>query len=133
MKRFLARIGLPLCFASLLILPGSLVAQKTNPPAPETKAGTPSATAPAKKPSAGPFHGKLGAVHLEAKTIQVGKRTFHITGETKLYKGGKPATLAEAVVGEVVSGYVKPTDDGKLWATTVNLGPKPAPAKKTAK
>jgi len=28
------------------------------------------------------------------------------------------------VVGDEVSGYVKPTDDGKWLATTVNFGPK---------
>jgi hypothetical protein len=77
-----------------------------------------------KKPTAGPFHGKLAAVDKAAKTITVGKRTFQITSETKMFKGGKPAVLDEGVVGEEASGYVKPTDDGKLVATKVNFGPK---------
>jgi hypothetical protein len=77
-----------------------------------------------KKPSAGPFHAKLAAVDKIGKTITVGKRTFQITSETKLNKAGKPATLDDAVVGEEVSGYVKPNDEGKLVATKVNLGPK---------
>jgi len=80
-----------------------------------------------KKPSAGPFHGKLAAVDKGAKTITVGKRTFHVTSETKINKGGKPATLNDGVVGEEVSGYVKPTDDGKLVATKINFGPKSEP------
>lgn len=81
-----------------------------------------------KKPKAGPFHGKLVAVDKVAKTITVGKRTFNITSETKIKKAGKPATLDDGVVGEEVSGYVKPREDGKLAATTVNFGPKSQPA-----
>ena len=77
-----------------------------------------------KKPSAGPFHGKLAAVDKTARTITVGKRTFQITSETKINKGGKPATLDDGVVGEEASGYFKPTEEGKLAATKVNFGPK---------
>ena len=77
-----------------------------------------------KSPHAGPFHGKLAALDKAAKTITVGKRTFQITSETKIKRGGKAATLDQGVVGEEVSGYVKPTDGGKWLATTVNLGPK---------
>jgi hypothetical protein len=77
-----------------------------------------------KKPSAGPFHAKLAAVDKTARTITVGKRTFLITSETKFNKSGKPATLDDAVIGEPVSGYVKPNDQGKLVATKVNFGPK---------
>jgi len=77
-----------------------------------------------KKPNAGPFHAKLVAVDKTARTITVGKRTFLLTPETKFNKSGKPATLEDAVIGEQISGYVKPNDHGKLVATTVNLGPK---------
>jgi len=86
-----------------------------------------------KKPKAGPFHGKLIAVDKVAKTITVGKRTFLITSETKIKKAGKPATLDDGVVGEEVSGYIKPKDDGKLMATSVNFGPKPQPATSSEK
>ena len=106
-------------------LPAHVRAQTTNKAPTEKKA--PSDTKPAstseKKASAGPFHGKLAAVDQVAKTITVGKRTFQITSETKLKKAGKPATLEDGVVGEEVSGYIKPAD-GKLMATTVNFGPK---------
>jgi len=77
-----------------------------------------------KKPNAGPFHAKLNAVDKAGKTITVGKRVFRITSETKFNKAGKPATLDDAVIGESVSGYVKPNDEGKLVATKVNFGPK---------
>ncbi len=126
MKKSILRIGL----ASLLALaltasPTQLLAQTNTNKAPaEKKAATKDAAAE-KKPVAGPFHGKLAALDKAAKTITVGKRTFQVTSETKIHKAGKPATFQEGVVGEEVSGYVKPTDDGKLIATTVNFGPKP--------
>lgn len=91
-----------------------------------TEAGEPGKAA--KKPSAGPFHGKLAAMDKTAKTIQVGKRTFLVTSDTRIQRAGNPATLDQAVVGEQVSGYVKPDQEGKLRVTTLNLGPK-APQK----
>ena len=72
-----------------------------------------------------PFHGKISTVDKTAKTITAGERTFQITSETKLKKGGKPATLDDAVVGEAIGGNYQKGDDGKLNARTVNLGPKP--------
>ena len=77
-----------------------------------------------KKPSPGPFHGKLAALDKAARTITVGKRTFHITSASRINKTGKPATLDDGVIGEPVSGYVKPAEDGRLIATTINFGPK---------
>ena len=80
-----------------------------------------------------PFHGKLAAVDKKAKTIAVGERTFQITSESKLSKGGKPATLDDAVVGEEVGGNYEKGSDGKLNARTVRFGAKPeAEAKKAA-
>jgi hypothetical protein len=113
------KIGaLSLLGIAIAALPVQSLAQTTNKPAAEKKEPA------AKKPSAGPFHGKLAAVDKTAKTITVGKRTFQITSETKIIKGGKPAKLEDGVVDETVSGYVKPTDDGKLVATKVTFGPK---------
>src|SRR6516165_10204347 len=107
-------------------------AQTTNKPAPSKKSATDTEepSKGEKKPAAGPFHGKLAAVDQTAKTIGVGKRTFQITSETKIKKDGKPATLQDGMVGEEVSGYVKPNDAGKLVATTVNFGPKPKSTEK---
>jgi len=107
---------------ALVIAPATVSAQTTKEnPAKSAAEKKPSTD---KKPTAGPFHAKLAAVDKIGKTITVGKRTFQITSETKLNKAGKPATLNDAVVGEEVSGYVKPNDDGKLVATKVNFGPK---------
>jgi hypothetical protein len=72
-----------------------------------------------------PFRGKIGAVDKTAKTITVGERTFQVTSETKIAKGEKPATLDDAAVGEEIRGSYKKTDDGKLIAQRVSIGPKP--------
>ena len=108
-----------------------LLAQNTNAAAsaPKTAHATNETAKTPKQPVAGPFHGKLLAADLNAKTISVGKRTFQITSETRMKKAGKPATMAEGVVGEPVSGYVKPGPNGKWIAVSVNFGPKPEEAK----
>ena len=59
-----------------------------------------------------------------AKTIKVGESLYQITSATKITKDGKPATLEDGVVGDPVSGFVKPTEDGKMTATTVHFGAK---------
>lgn len=104
------------------------LAQNTNKPPTEKKSGghTNETTHAEKSTKGGPFHGKLVAIDKFAKTITVGKRTFEIASETKIKKNGKPATLEDGIVGETVSGYIKPAADGKLIATSVNFGPKPA-------
>jgi hypothetical protein len=126
MKNVLKVGAVGLLLSALVIGPSQGQAQTTNQPAAKKpSAETKAAPAGEKKPGAGPFHGKLAKMDRVAKTITVGKRTFQITSATKLKKGdGKPATLDDAVVGEEVSGYVKPTEDGKLAATTVTFGAK---------
>src|SRR5215471_9801947 len=125
--KFSLKTGIVLLLAlSTAAAPAQLLAQATDkaPAEKKSSSGTNDTSSFEKKPKAGPFHGRLVAVDKIAKTITVGKRTFLITSETKLKKAGKPATLDEGVVGEEVSGYVKPREDGKLVATTVNFGPK---------
>jgi len=84
-------------------------------------------TAP-KKPKAIPFHGKLEAVDSTAKTISVGKMTIQVTSDTKIMKDGKPATLADGTVGENVTGSYRKDADGKLNASKITFGAKPAAA-----
>lgn len=104
-------------------LPVSLPAQSANKASPEKKTAEKKDSAE-KKQTAGPFRGKLAALDKSAKTITIGKRTFHVSSETKIMKHGKPATFEEGVVTEEVSGYFKMADDGKLVATRVTFGPK---------
>lgn len=81
------------------------------------------------------FHGKLSAVDQNAKTISIeGKektRTFHVTGQTKIMKDGKPATLADAKVGDEVGGYTDKAADGKLELRSLRIGPKPEGSEKS--
>jgi hypothetical protein len=133
LNRMLKVGALALVAAALAGLPVSLRAQTNQGPAALTNAAGEKQQAPARKQTAGPFHGKLAAVDAVNKTITVGKRTFQITSGTKIFKSGIPATLDDAVVGEKVSGGFKVAPDGKLNATKVTFGPKPtekAPAKK---
>ena len=129
MKTSIARFSV-LAFSCAALALGSISsqAQTTNKAPADTKVGQKTTdNGNAEKPAkAGPFHGKLLAVDKIAKTIAVGKRTFQVTSETRIKKAGKPATLEDGVVGETVSGYIKPTADGKLVATTINFGPKAA-------
>ena len=104
--------------------PFQLPAQSTNKAALERKSAAGKTESVPKKKSAHPFRGKLAAVDLTAKTIQVGKSIYYITSATKITKAGQPATLEDGVVGEPVTGYVKPTEDDKMAATTVRFGPK---------
>ena len=132
----LAQLSTSLLVAfSLLVAITQLHAQNTNKVGAEKKTATQTndVAKAENKSKAGPFHGKLVAVDKGAKTITVGKRTFLITSETKLKKSGKPATLEDATVGEEVSGYVKPREDGKLAATTVSFGPKASVASSETK
>ena len=78
---------------------------------------------PAQK-SAHPFRGKLAAVDKAAKTITIGKSVYQITSETKISKGGKPAILEDGVIGEEATGYAKPVEGGKMYASTLHFGPK---------
>ncbi len=114
-----ATLSLALAFAAV-----PLIAQNASPEQKAPAAQTVNPPQPARQPGAGPFHGKLATVDKAARTITVGKRTFQITPETRINREGKPATLEQAVVGEPVSGYVKPNSQGTLVATTLNLGPK---------
>jgi hypothetical protein len=101
---------------ALTALPAHAQATKTNKPPVDAKAST------EKKPH--PIHGKLAAINKSANSITVGKTPYFLNAETKITKGGKPASLEQAVIGEDVSGYVKPGSDGKLFASTLHLSPK---------
>jgi hypothetical protein len=119
------RIGAAcLLAAAIASIPAQLLAQSTNTPAAEKQSVAGKKESAAKKKAAHPFHGKLAAVDKTAKTIKVGESIYQITSETKITKAGKPAALEDGVVNEPVTGYAKPTDDGKMAATTVHFGAK---------
>ena len=125
MIKSVLRIGaLSLLVAAIASTPAQLLAQSTNKPAADKKTTVDNKETTTKKKGGHPFHGKLAAVDKTAKTIKVGESIYQVTSETKITKAGKPATLEEGVVGDPVGGYVKPTADGKMAATTVHFAAK---------
>jgi len=140
MNKTTPKIALLACLVlALAASPAQLRAQITNATPAEKKTTAPSKdvskgekNAPSaksdsgeKKRSGGGVHGKLAAVDKIAKTITLGKHSYLVTSETKIFKDGKPATLEEGVVGEPVSLGYKTGKDGQLIATKVTFGAKP--------
>ena len=101
MKKLILSGFIALLAIAMVGTPIALRAQSTNAPAKKAPA--------AKKPGNDqlPFRGNVKSIDNNAKTLSVGKETFQITSETKIIKMGKPATLADGVEGEMVSGSYK--------------------------
>ena len=102
---------------------------------PAAGAAATAAASPAKKGT--PFHGKITSVDAAAKTITLegkeAQRVVMVTDSTKLKKAGGAATWDDLKVGEEVGGSFKKTDDGKMEALTLRVGPKPEKKKKKEK
>ncbi len=125
MKNPIIKIALlSLLAAAIVVAPGQSFGQETKTESKNKKAAVEKAEK-ARKPGAIPFRGKIGAVDKTLKTITVGERRFQITSETRITKAGKPATLDDATVGEEIGGSYTKSDDGKLIARSVRVGPKP--------
>jgi hypothetical protein len=125
MMKSVLRIGaLGLLAAAIAGTPAQLLAQSTNNPTAAKKTSAAKKEAATKTKGAHPFRGKLAAMDKIAKTIKVGESVYQITSETKITKDGKPATLEDGVVGDPVTGYVKPAEGEKMAATTVRFGAK---------
>ena len=119
MKKTIAKIAVLSLFTAIMVaVPSFVCAQGATTNAPSSGQSTPP------KHNIIPFHGKLDAVNTNAMTLTVGNRTFQVTPDTKIFKNGKPATLAEGVVGEPVRGTYKKTETGKLEALSVHFGAK---------
>ena len=134
MKLSISKILLIATAVCGLAFASTLHAQSTNKAASEKKA-TKDQKDSSEHKSAHPFRGKLAAIDKNAKTITVGKSVYQITSETKIKKNEKPAVLDDGVVGEPVSGYVKPGENGKMVASTLYFGARSesSSAKKSSK
>lgn len=116
MKRTILKLmTLGVFAAAIAVTPTSSRAADTNTPA----AAPAASAAPAK------FYGPVTAVDTNAMTFTVGDQTFAVTGESQMTKDGKPATLADATVGEPARGSYTTTKAGKLDVTKVRFGKKP--------
>jgi len=87
----------------------------TNAPAPAK---------PKKKNTTLVASGKVLNVDTNAMTLTVGKRTFEMTSETRIIKGGKPAILDDIAVDDKVGIAYKKAGD-KLNAVTIKDAMKP--------
>ena len=88
MIKSIGKITLVTILAAVVLgVPLTVPAQTNAPAAP---------AAPAKKPKAIPFHGKLLAVDQVNKTVTLDektKRVFQVTSDTKIMKNGKPSPI----------------------------------------
>jgi hypothetical protein len=128
LKSYLRISAVILLAAAIAGLPLQVLAQSTNKSAAVKKSSQDQTDPSVKKKAGHPFRGKLAAVDKTTKTIKVGESIYQVTSQTKITKAGKPATLDDGVVGEEVAGYARPTDDGKMVASSVRFGPKPEAA-----
>lgn len=92
--------------------------------APAAKAGTQIKTKP--------FRGKIASVDQSLRTVILQgpkAQTFRVTAETRITKDERPATLADLVAGEAITGSARLASDGKWDARSIYAGkrtPKPA-------
>jgi hypothetical protein len=94
----------------------------------EGKRKSPPATSQSSdQPGPARFYGTISAVNADAKTFTVDNQTYTIVAASQLVKVGdesKPATMADAVVGETVRGSYTKSSDGKLEVTKARFGKK---------
>ena len=72
------------------------------------------------------FYGTVTAVDARTNTFVVDGQTYHVVAETHMTKAAddKPATLADAVVGEPARGSYTKAADGTMNITKVRFGKK---------
>ncbi|WCJ59952.1 hypothetical protein NXS98_02165 [Fontisphaera persica] len=120
-----------LTVVAALLLPLASASAADN--APKSPAPT-AAAAPAKRNP--PFVGIVQKVDTQSGTLTLngkdGGRVFHVNAETRITKNGQPATLKEARVGEEAAGTFKDAE-GRRYAVTLRLGPKPDATSPTKK
>jgi len=126
MKKSLLKLAALMGVSAILALAPTTISAQVKSPEKGDAAGKSSHRAV-------PFNGKVGSIDKTNMTFTVGKRTVEITSETKITKGGKPATFDDAVVGEEVGGSAHKAEDGKLVAVSARFGPKPEAEPKKAK
>jgi len=122
MKKYIAQITVSLLATAMVVV--STVAQAQDANTNASSSANQTTTPKQERHNIIPFHGKVTAVDTKAMTLTVGKRTFQVTSDTKIFKDGEPATLSEGVVGEPVRGLYKKTEDGKLEALSIHFGAK---------
>lgn len=121
MKKYTARIAIIGLIVAGIAVPVLLRADDSGANSPDTSTQN---TPPMHKHArhGAHFQGKLDAVDTNAMTLTVGSQTFQVTPKTHITEKHQRVTLADAVLGENVSGFYRTNDDGNLVATAVHLG-----------
>jgi hypothetical protein len=123
MKSLFKSLAVTACVVAIAATP-QLFAQSTNKAPAEKKSSAEKKEPAEKKRASIPYRGNIVTLDKNRKTMTVNKRIFQITSETKIFRSDKPATLADGVVGEYVTGSYKKFDDGTLIANSVYFGGK---------
>ena len=119
------------CIAALAFsapLAAQTMARKSDSPSPSPSASASPAASPSKpSPRSNPFHGMVSAADQNAKTFTIAGKTtsraFKVTDKTAVTKAGNPATIADIVENQEVSGSYRKNADCTLEAKTVKIGP----------
>jgi hypothetical protein len=119
MRKYTAKIALIGLIAAGIAAPLLLSAQDASTNATDTAAAP---ATPHKHKHGVLFHGTVDSLDTNAMTLTVGGLTFDITPKTKFTSNGEPATLADGVLGEKVSGFYRTNKDGALNAMVVHFG-----------
>jgi hypothetical protein len=101
----------------LTLLTAAVVAIAPSSRADDTNAAA--ASAPSMK---GKISGTVSAVDTNAMTFVVEDQTYSVSDDSQITRNGKPATLADVVVGDPVKGSYMKGDDGKMTVTKVKFG-----------
>ena len=104
-----------------------IIAASASVHAADDKKDKPATTKSSDQPGPLRFYGNITAIDVNAKTFVVDGKTYTIIAESQMTKAAddKPATLADAVVGEPARGSYTTSSDGKLSVTKVRFGKKP--------
>lgn len=103
---------------SLLALVAAAVAVVT----PSAFADDTNSAAASDQATKGKFTGTVSVVDTNAMTFTADDMTYSVTDDSQLSRNGKPATLADVVVGDPVRGSYTKGDDGKMTAGKVRFG-----------
>jgi hypothetical protein len=119
------------CIAALAFcvpLTAQTMPRKSASPSPSPSASASPAGSPGKAIARSiPFHGMVSAIDQSAKSFTIAGKTaarvFKVTDKTAVTKAGNPATIADIVENQEVSGSYRKNADGTLEAKTVTIGP----------
>src|SRR6266446_5404697 len=119
------------CIAALAFsapLDAQTMRRKSDSPSPSPSASASPAASPSKPSTrSNPFHGMVSAADQNAKTFTIAGKTtsraFKVTDKTAVTKAGNPATIADIVENQEVSGSYRKNADGTLEAKIVKIGP----------